>query len=82
MPVFVVVIIGVVNCVTLRHSTRQLSVAVDRARRLDARHCVTAAFLLFAWMAERIVTMAVEIEAYEEDKVRGFYHIPEMNQDQ
>jgi hypothetical protein len=33
------------------------------------RHCVTATILLFVWMAERIVTMAVEIEAYEEDKV-------------
>jgi hypothetical protein len=33
------------------------------------RHCVTAVLLLFVWLAERIVTMAVEIEAYEEDKV-------------
>ncbi len=70
-PIFVIVIIGVVNCVTQRHSTRQLLLANDLARQLDFRHGVAASILLAVWMAERIITMAVEIEAYEDDRVRG-----------
>lgn len=68
-PVFIVVITGVVNCVTHRNSTRQLPQADHLAQQLDFRHCVAATLLLFFWMAERIITMAVEIEAYEDDQV-------------
>ena len=56
---------------TQRHSTRQLYLANDLARQLDFRHGFTASILLIVWMAERIITMAVDIEAYEEDRVRG-----------
>ena len=70
VPIFIIVIIGVVNCVTQRHSTRQLHLSNDLARLIDFRHAVTAGVMLFVWMAERIVTMAVDIEAYQNDQVR------------
>ncbi len=72
-PVFVIVIVGVVNCVTQRHSTRLLYLANDLARQLDFRHGLTASILLIVWMAERIITMAVDIEAYEDDQVMNHW---------
>ena len=62
-------IIGVVNCVTQSHSTRQLHLSNDLARLIDVRHAVAGAVMIFVWLAERIVAMAVDIEAYEDDQV-------------
>ena len=54
---------------TQSHSTRQLHLSNDLARLIDVRHAVAGAVMIFVWLAERIVAMAVDIEAYEDDQV-------------
>ena len=68
-PAFIIVIVGVVNCVSTAHSTRQLEIGDYLARRLDKRHCVAAVLLLITMLVEHIVAMTVEIEAYADNEL-------------
>lgn len=65
LPAFVIVICGVVNCVTAWNSTRPLTIDQMLTKRLDLRHGLTATPLIAVTIVLFIISMAEEIDAYE-----------------
>jgi hypothetical protein len=66
LPAFIIVIIGVINCVSAWHSTRQVPIELKMSQKLDARFAIITTILIMVTVAKLILALAGEIDAYEE----------------
>jgi len=69
LPSFILVIVGVINCVSQWNSTRLNPVEIRLAQKLDKRYCVIGMILVCATVAKLIIDMALEINAYGDSKI-------------
>ena len=65
LPSFILVIVGVINCVSQWNSTRLNPIEIRLAQKLDKRYNILGMFLVISTVAKLILDMAQEINAYE-----------------
>ena len=71
LPSFILVIVGVINCVSQWNSTRMNPVDIRLAQKLDKRYNIVGMLLVIATVAKLILDMAQDINAYEDQS----YHL-------
>ena len=66
-PTFIIVIVGVINCVSSWNSTRYHPIEIRLARKLDIRFGITGFLLIMATVVYLILEMATQINAYQNE---------------
>ena len=66
-PIFIIVIVGVINCVSTWNSSRYHPIEVRLAQKLDLRYGFMGFLLITATVVYLILDMAPQIRAYENE---------------